>query len=974
MKKIISIVLSVTILLTCSCGLDFNIFANDTTASYFAPTVTPDIHLDMSDKNNFGKDASGNGNNATVVGNYTVFDGPDGDAAITGFTNEGNKMYIEADGMTFANDFSVSVTFNAGEISNIPYDDQMLVVKRDRNAGLRDFQLCRQSSDNTLIFIVRNASNKWVWCYGPEVTVGEWHTAVATVKDNQMQLYYDGVLVDTAYISGGRFAENDAPIGIGGDPNDGSCFNGAISDVKISDNAAIYPELQIITENSTSVEKMQVGNLIFSDRDSYFWSNSMPEFFKEMYYNLGCINGGSYTVKKGGLLYALTPDETQEDSASQEATLRKIGFTRLEGLDFQAFGIYSSDYVHAYCKQVTAGEVLNIGKWVILIADNLKVKSSDYIDNWTKNTGELLYNGITLPEQWPPTSIEKYGNDTLPVPYLTYKPDVININTGRQLFVDDFLIEATTLTREWHKAEKYDGNPVLKPETTQELGRDQGNGTTFAPMAAPFSGGVWYDSTDQLFKMWYCAGWFDGTALATSKDGINWERAEYDVEPGTNLVIPLRNAKRDSASVVMDPFSKATERFKMFLWSRPDGGEVYTSADGIHWGTATPVASTGDRTTIFYNPFRNKWVYSIRSGWSDRSRSYSECDDLIKGADLKNTVNWARADSLDIPEPGTNTNPALYNLDAVAYESVMLGAFCIYLGPSNEVCHAAGTPKLTELHMGFSRDGFHWSRSDDRTPFIGATKQKGSWERGYIHSNSAICIVNDDELWFYYTGFEGDESKAGYDSASNGMYANASTGLATLRRDGFASMNAINTTGTLTTEAVTFNGKYLFINAEAENGSVKAEILDENGNVIEGYSLDDCIAVTKDTTKAMLKFPKDLSSLSGKNVKFRFTVENGKLYSFWITDDADTAASNGYLAGGSVGQKGLTDSISSYEIKGDVNNDGKIDSRDLVRIKKISLGILDYTDSADINDDGACNAADISTMRNYLLGIINKLK
>ena len=86
--------------------------------------------------------------------------------------------------------------------------------------------------------------------------------------------------------------------------------------------------------------------------------------------------------------------------------------------------------------------------------------------------------------------------------------------------------------------------------------------------------------------------------------------------------------------------------------------------------------------------------------------------------------------------------------------------------------------------------------------------------------------LQNNELWFYYTAFEGDESKKGstYNSYSNGMYCNASTGLATLRRDGFASMNT-KTSGTLTTETVTFDGKYLFVNANAK--SIKAEILDE---------------------------------------------------------------------------------------------------------------------------------------------------
>ena len=65
-----------------------------------------------------------------------------------------------------------------------------------------------------------------------------------------------------------------------------------------------------------------------------------------------------------------------------------------------------------------------------------------------------------------------------------------------------------------------------------------------AAMATPFSGGVWHDTADRQFRMSYQAGWFDGTAYATSQDGIQWERPDLDVLPGTNLVLPDRSLGR----------------------------------------------------------------------------------------------------------------------------------------------------------------------------------------------------------------------------------------------------------------------------------------------------------------------------------------------------------------------------------------------------------------------------------------------
>jgi len=54
--------------------------------------------------------------------------------------------------------------------------------------------------------------------------------------------------------------------------------------------------------------------------------------------------------------------------------------------------------------------------------------------------GETLYNGIVLPEKWPPNGKERLPLDPMQVPYLDNPPAVIPIDLGRQLFVDDFLI------------------------------------------------------------------------------------------------------------------------------------------------------------------------------------------------------------------------------------------------------------------------------------------------------------------------------------------------------------------------------------------------------------------------------------------------------------------------------------------------------------------------------------------------------
>src|SRR5207248_6008789 len=87
---------------------------------------------------------------------------------------------------------------------------------------------------------------------------------------------------------------------------------------------------------------------------------------------------------------------------------------------------------------------------------------------------------------------------------------------------------------------------------------------------------------------------------------------------------------RDSSTVWLDQEDKESKyRYKMFR-SYGEAGRfglsVHFSPDGIHWSKRVlRTGSCGDRTTVFWNPFRKVWVYSLRHGWGQpRSRRYWE--------------------------------------------------------------------------------------------------------------------------------------------------------------------------------------------------------------------------------------------------------------------------------------------------------------------------------------------------------------
>jgi hypothetical protein len=508
---------------------------------------------------------------------------------------------------------------------------------------------------------------------------------------------------------------------------------------------------------------------------------------------------------------------------------------------------------------------------------------------------ETLYNGIELPSPWPPR-VAEIPRDPLTPPYLKAPPAVIPIDVGRQLFVDDFLIEESTLRRTFHTPKEHAANPLVAPDRAWEK-RGKGG------MAMVFSDGVWYDPKDRLYKMWYLGGAGAGTCYATSEDGLRWNKPELDVRPGTNVVQP---DARDSGTVWVDLEEKDPARRYKFFRSHGEAGRfglsVYFSADGVHWGErALRTGSCGDRTTGFYNPFRKVWVYSLRHGWGQpRKRRYWEVRDILKGPQWERIDEpplWCGSDRLDPQRDDLKTVCELYNLDCVAYESLLLGLFSMWRGDKNI---PPGRPKPNEVCVGFSRDGWHWHRPD-RRPFLAVSEKPGDWNWGNVQSAGGCCLVKGDELWFYHSARAGTPEKGATRDTGG------ATGLAVLRRDGFASLDAGPDGGTLTTRPVRFSGKHLFVNADVGRGELSAEVLDERGRVVAGFARGDCQPARADRTSQAITWKEgDLAQLAGTAVKFRFHVWDGRLFAFWVSA-GKSGASRGYVAAGGPGFAGPTD-------------------------------------------------------------------
>ena len=166
------------------------------------------------------------------------------------------------------------------------------------------------------------------------------------------------------------------------------------------------------------------------------------------------------------------------------------------------------------------------------------------------------------------------------------------------------------------------------------------------------------------------------------------------------------------------------------------------------------------------------------------------------------------------------------------------------------------------------------------SPFIAIDETAGSYRGGNLQSAIGSPIIVNDKLYFYFSARR-MENKVEV----------TTTGLATMRRDGFVSMSG---SGILVTQPMLFDGNTLWVNARI-GGSLKVELLDSTGNVLSDYT-----TTLNAADKCSIKVTEGLQDVvKNKSVSLRFTADDCDIYSFWVSD-AD-GKSRGYTAGGGPG-------------------------------------------------------------------------
>lgn len=469
---------------------------------------------------------------------------------------------------------------------------------------------------------------------------------------------------------------------------------------------------------------------------------------------------------------------------------------------------------------------------------------------------------------------------------------------GKQLFIDDYVIgELHGVQKTLHQPVKHPLNPVLKRDRPSD-----GFATAY--------GTVVFDPQDRRYKMWYQV--LQGTAkdvpshkflvgFATSVDGITWDKPITSQQAGNNhIIMDPPEPSLGAPGVMLDERdANPQRRFKMMYVADPEAKpsslstRIAYSADGIHWKQepTNPVIPFSDtQISPYWDQRLNRYVAHLRFGPPNvRVVSRIESEDFLHWSPKVTVLNKTRLDAPFATE--------FYTMTGVPYAGVYIGLLNTYHGET-----IAPIPPDQQWkdrlnnQLVFSRNGVTWHRvvqsgvispkalkgerdwkqEAELATFLPYGTSDDAWDWGQVYPHHPPLVVGD-EIRIYYGGAR-NRHWLNYHPEP----INSGVGLATLRLDGFVSVNGGAAAGTLTTKPLVFFGDTLEVNANAEGGSLTVEALDLDGQVIAGFSAADCAPITTDSVRHVVQWKDstDCHLIQARPIRLRFRLQNARLYAF----------------------------------------------------------------------------------------------
>jgi hypothetical protein len=443
--------------------------------------------------------------------------------------------------------------------------------------------------------------------------------------------------------------------------------------------------------------------------------------------------------------------------------------------------------------------------------------------------------------------------------------EVRNIGSRLELFVDDWLIDNMSRTE-----------LRLNHPTPRELS------IIFdKPWEGNTCGYVTVFEDKDKFRMYYRGSHHDWsnkkvthqlTCYAESQDGIHWSRPElnlfdFDGSKKNNIVWIGVGSHNFTPFKDANPKCKPESQYKAL--GRTEGGLVaFQSPDGIRWSLmqSEPVITEGafdSQNLAFWDSVREQYV-EFHRGFRNGVRDIMTCTS-------EDFIHWTKPQWLDF---GDVPPEHLYTNAITPYPRaphIFMGFPGRFL-PSRKKLPEHPYPGVSDAVFMTSRDGLNWHRWLEAFVRPGLQRERW-WQRnnytawGMLTTKAQIEGL-PDELSFYLNEH--------YYLDGNRLRRFS------LRMEGFVSVYAPYSGGEMVTHPLIFRGGELVINySTSAAGSIRVEVMDENGKPLPELALDDCPEIYGDEIekKVEWKTRSDLSHLSDKTIRLKFALRDADLYS-----------------------------------------------------------------------------------------------
>jgi hypothetical protein len=465
------------------------------------------------------------------------------------------------------------------------------------------------------------------------------------------------------------------------------------------------------------------------------------------------------------------------------------------------------------------------------------------------------------------------------------------------LFVDDVGLEyRRDLVRRYHSGRNLD-EPVLTPEKEWEGERVYVFGT------------VRYNPEKRCFEMWYVGlpsrgelledtervhvkGFREGGATlqlyATSRDGRRWDRPSlgfhsFAGSTKNNIIFDL-----DSPTVIVDRFEKdPAHRYKMVGAS---GRNYYaaTSPDGLHWtyrpADGSPLFPYSDTITMTQDPSTGEFLvylkkphivrgFDRRVVWLSRSRDFR---------------NWSKPELVLSPDEIDDTwvtrpeeRTEFYNMSVFPHAGGFIGLPTVFRVEYELKRSEVGKGQSTwagpiDVEIASSADGARWIRAWPRASII-PPGEPGTFNGGAILGLASAPVNAGEQTWVYYTVLT---THHGGPMPPKRI----SIARADWRRDGFVSLDAGPSGGSLETKALRFSEPQLVLNIDAKHGSVRAAVVEADGRPVAGLGFDESVPAAGNAVATIARWRGDARIPTDRPVRVRLKLENARLYSLGSAD------------------------------------------------------------------------------------------